>query len=107
MYLRSVLHPPNDELLNKGVHVWASLSLRQNSEKKEKKESEFVFFGWTWSEIGMARCFPAWRAAFSILELRQGLMTMMSSKSTLFLRRGWLTKSTPAPVVTSIDIDNS
>ena len=50
----------------------------------------------------LARYFPAWRAAFSRLELTLGLTMTMSSRSALFLRRGWLSKSVPAFVIVFI-----
>ena len=49
-----------------------------------------------------ARCFPTWRAAFPRMEPAQGLTMVMSSRSALFLSRGWLSKSAPAYVDMSI-----
>ena len=46
-----------------------------------------------------ARCFPAWHATFSRLELARGLTMVMSSRSALFLRRGWLSKGAPPPLL--------
>ena len=40
-----------------------------------------------------------WRVAFSRLEPAQGLTMVMSKRSALILRRGWLWKSTPDFVV--------
>ena len=35
MYLRSVLYPSDDELLDEGMHVWANLTTRRHSEIKD------------------------------------------------------------------------
>ena len=67
-----------------------------------RNEPQYLFF---FRSTASARCFPAWRAAISRLELAQGLTMIMSSRGALRLRwgcRGWLSKSTPACVVMSI-----
>ena len=62
-------------------------------------EPRYLFF---FRSTASARCFPTWRAAFPRLEPAQGLTMIMSSRSALFLSRGWLSKSAPASVVMSI-----
>ena len=49
-----------------------------------------------------ARCFPTRRAALPRLEPAQGLTMVMSSRSALFLSRGWLSKSVCACVCVSM-----
>ena len=62
-------------------------------------EPRYLFF---FRSTASARCFPTWRTAFPRLEPAQGLTIVMSSRSALFLCRGWLSKSAPASVVMSI-----
>ena len=72
---------------------------RGRREKITENEPQYLFF---FRSTALARCFPTWRAAFSRLELGQGLTMVMSSRSTLLLSRGWLSKSLPASVLVSI-----
>ena len=62
-------------------------------------ELRYLFF---FRSTASARCFPTRRAVFLRLEPAQGLTMVMSSRSALFLNRGWLSKSAPASAVMSI-----
>ena len=62
-------------------------------------KSRYLFF---FRSTASARCFPIWRAAFPRLEPAQGLTMVMSSRSALYLSRGWLSKSALASIVMSI-----
>ena len=62
--------PPPDELLDEGMHVCANLTTHRHSERNKgvgggELAPILVFLPLTAS----VRCFPAWRAAFSRLEL--------------------------------------
>ena len=56
-------------------------------------EPRYLFF---FRSTASATCTPTWRAAFPRLEPAQGLTMVMSSRSALFLSRGWLSKSASA-----------
>ena len=74
---------------------------RGRREKVAGNEPRYLFF---FRSTASARCFFTWRAAFPKLEPAQGLTVVMSSRSALFLSRGWLSKTAPASVVMSIPI---
>ena len=63
-------------------------------------EPRYLFF---FRSTASARCFPAWRAAFSRLELAQGLTMVISSRSALFLRRGGCRRMSPPSLLCSFE----
>ena len=70
--------------------------------KREKVAGDKSRYLFVLRSPALAGYIPAWRAAFSRLELTQELTMVISSTSVLFLHWGWLSKGTPASVAMSI-----
>ena len=60
-------------LISKGVHVWGGLNTYRRSERKEGVGSGERAPIRVFNSLASARYFPVWRAAFSRLDLTQGL----------------------------------
>ena len=67
VYLQPVFYPSDDERLNEGMSMWASLTVRRHNERKEgvgsvERVPMLVFLTHL---TAAARCFTVWRAVFS------------------------------------------
>ena len=103
MHLWTVFHSSGGQLLNKGLHLWASLTKRHSESKEGVSSGErapmFVLL--------LDCVYKAFSCvASSIIQIgpdaRVGIM--ISSGSALSRSRGLLPKNAPASVVTSIFI---
>ena len=98
-----MLYPYDGELLDEGMHVTANLTTRRHSERKEGVDSGERAVILVFLPLDcVGEVFSYCRAAFSRLELALGLAMAMSSRSTVFLSRGWLSKSVLASIVMSV-----
>ena len=98
------VHYPSDyELLDEGVDVLPTSPhvgiARRRKKYAAANEPRYIFSP---RSTALARCFSDGVLHSQDMEQVHGLMMVMSSRSALFLRRGWLSKSASASVVMSI-----